>query len=99
MLVTAALANAALTATEVALTAYVRHHQALWAAGPLLAWLNSIMDGGAAAGPRLLVRCLAVPRPGLLLALAFVLALGAAASAIVGARTMPGHAPVPFGKK
>jgi MFS family permease len=37
LLVTAALANAALSATEVALTAYVRHHHALWAAGPLLA--------------------------------------------------------------
>jgi hypothetical protein len=35
--VPAALANAALTATEVALTAYVRHHHALWASGPLLA--------------------------------------------------------------
>jgi MFS family permease len=37
LLVTAALTNVALTATEVALTAYVRHHHALWAAGPLLA--------------------------------------------------------------
>jgi MFS family permease len=37
LLITAALANAALTATEVALTAYVRHHHALWASGPLLA--------------------------------------------------------------
>jgi MFS family permease len=37
LLVTAALANAALSATEVALTAYVRHHHALWASGPLLA--------------------------------------------------------------
>jgi MFS family permease len=36
LLVTAALTNVALTATEVALTAYVRHH-ALWASGPLLA--------------------------------------------------------------
>jgi hypothetical protein len=35
--VTAALANAALSATEVALTAYARHHHALWASGPLLA--------------------------------------------------------------
>ena len=41
LLVTAALANAALTATEVALTAYVRHHQALWAAGPLLAEVSA----------------------------------------------------------
>ncbi len=37
LLLTAALANAALSATEVALTAYVRHHHALWASGPLLA--------------------------------------------------------------
>ena len=35
LLVTAALANAAISATEVALTAYVRHHHALWAAGAL----------------------------------------------------------------
>jgi MFS family permease len=37
LLITAALTNAALSATEVALTAYVRHHGALWASGPLLA--------------------------------------------------------------
>ena len=37
LVVTAALANAAVSATEVALTAYVRHHHALWASGPLLA--------------------------------------------------------------
>jgi MFS family permease len=37
LLVTAALTNAALSATEVALTAYVRHHHALWVSGPLLA--------------------------------------------------------------
>ena len=37
LLLTAALTNVALTATEVALTAYVRHHHALWASGPLLA--------------------------------------------------------------
>jgi MFS family permease len=58
LLVTAALANAALSATEVALTAYVRHHHALWASGPLLAEvsigsiLGSLLLGarGAAAG-------------------------------------------------
>ena len=70
LLVTAALANVALTATEVALTAYVRHHHALWASGPLLAEisigsiLGSLLFGarGAASGahpyrrlPRLLV--------------------------------------------
>jgi molybdopterin-binding protein len=37
LLITGALANAALSATEVALTSYVRHHHALWASGPLLA--------------------------------------------------------------
>jgi MFS family permease len=37
LLLTAALANAALSATEVALIAYVRHRHALWASGPLLA--------------------------------------------------------------
>jgi MFS family permease len=60
LLVTAALANAALSATEVALTAYVRHHHALWASGPLLAEvsigsiLGSLLLGarGAAAGSR-----------------------------------------------
>jgi MFS family permease len=41
LLVTAALTNAALSATEVALTAYVRHHHALWASGPLLAELSA----------------------------------------------------------
>jgi MFS family permease len=40
LLVTAALANAALSATEVALTAYVRHDHALWASGPLLAGVS-----------------------------------------------------------
>jgi predicted MFS family arabinose efflux permease len=40
LLMTAALTNAALTATEVALTAYVRHHHALWASGPLLAEIS-----------------------------------------------------------
>jgi MFS family permease len=55
LLVTAALANVALTATEVALTAYVRHHHALWASGPLLAEvsigsiLGSLLFGARAA--------------------------------------------------
>ena len=40
LLVSAALANVALTATEVALTAYARHHHALWASGPLLAVIS-----------------------------------------------------------
>jgi predicted MFS family arabinose efflux permease len=64
LLVTAALANAALSATEVALIAYVRHHHALWASGPLLAEvsigsiLGSLLLGArTSAGnlPRLLV--------------------------------------------
>jgi MFS family permease len=40
LLITAALTNAALTATEVALTAYTRQHHALWASGPLLAGVS-----------------------------------------------------------
>jgi MFS family permease len=50
LLLTAALANAALSATEVALTAYVRHHHALWASGPLLAEVSL----GSIAGSLLL---------------------------------------------
>jgi MFS family permease len=50
LLLTAALANAALSATEVALTAYVRHHHALWASGPLLAEVSI----GSIAGSLLL---------------------------------------------
>ena len=41
LLVTAALANVALSATEVALIATVRLHHALWASGPLLAELSA----------------------------------------------------------
>jgi hypothetical protein len=37
LLVTGVLVNLALSATVVALTAYVRQHHALWASGPLLA--------------------------------------------------------------
>src|ERR1700733_6353013 len=37
LLLTGVLVNLALSATEVALTAYVRQHHALWASGPLLA--------------------------------------------------------------
>ena len=40
LLIIAALTNAALSATEVALTAYARHHHALWASGPLLAEIS-----------------------------------------------------------
>ncbi|MDI5969167.1 MFS transporter [Streptomyces sp. SL13] len=58
LLVTAALTNLALTATEVSLTACVRQAGALWAAGPLLAALSagsiagSLALGGRAAGAR-----------------------------------------------
>jgi MFS family permease len=41
LLVTAALTNVALTATEVALTASMRLHHTLWAIGPLLAELSA----------------------------------------------------------
>lgn len=40
LLITAGLANLALSATEVSLTAYVRDNHALWAAGPLLAGVS-----------------------------------------------------------
>jgi len=50
LLVTAALTNAALSATEVALTAYTRDHHALWASGPLLAGVSA----GSIAGSLLL---------------------------------------------
>jgi MFS family permease len=58
LLLTGALANAALSATEVALTGYVRHHHALWAAGPLLAEvsagsiLGSLLLGARTTGAR-----------------------------------------------
>jgi hypothetical protein len=41
LLITGGLLNAALSATEVALTGYVRQHHALWAAGPLLAGVSA----------------------------------------------------------
>jgi MFS family permease len=41
LLVTGGLVNAALAATEVALTGYVRQHHALWASGPLLAGVSA----------------------------------------------------------
>ena len=41
LLITGGLLNAALSATEVALTGYVRQHDALWAAGPLLAGVSA----------------------------------------------------------
>jgi len=41
LLVTAALANAALSATEVSLTAYARLHHAVWASGLLLAAISA----------------------------------------------------------
>ena len=71
------------------------------------AWLNSIMNGGAAAGAATAGALLSGPvlggaganRPVLALALACALALGAAVSAAVGgARTLAGHAPGPFGR-
>jgi Major Facilitator Superfamily len=50
LLITGALVNTALSATAVGLTAYVRHHHALWAAGPLLAEVSA----GSIAGSLLL---------------------------------------------
>jgi MFS family permease len=59
LLITGCLLNAALSATEVALTGYVREHHALWASGPLLAGVSagsivgSLLLGarGSGAGP------------------------------------------------
>jgi MFS family permease len=56
LLLTGALVNLALSATEVALTGYVRLHHALWASGPLLAGVSagsiagSLLLGARAAG-------------------------------------------------
>ena len=50
LLITAALTNVALAATEVALTAVTRDHHALWASGPLLAGVAA----GSIAGSLLL---------------------------------------------
>jgi predicted MFS family arabinose efflux permease len=50
LLVTGALVNVALSGTEVALTGYVRQHDVLWAAGPLLAEVSV----GSIAGSLLL---------------------------------------------
>ena len=71
LLLTGVLVNLALSATEVALTAYVRQHHALWASGPLLAEVSvgsiigSLLLGArtpaaeTAAGARRLPRLLA----------------------------------------
>jgi MFS family permease len=72
LLLTGVLVNLALSATEVALTGYVRQHHALWASGPLLAEVSvgsivgSLLLGARAAAtesaeggrrlPRLLAR-------------------------------------------
>jgi len=82
LLVTAALTNAALSATEVALTAYVRHHHALWASGPLLAEVSV----GSVIGSLLLgARGSAASRPGRRLPrLLMGYALGLAALAAAG---------------
>ena len=58
LLLTGALVNVALSATEVALTAYVRQRHALWASGPLLAEVSvgsiagSLLLGARAAARR-----------------------------------------------
>ena len=58
LLITGALLNAALAATEVALTGYVREHHALWASGPLLAAVSAgsivgslLLGARGSAGP------------------------------------------------
>jgi hypothetical protein len=53
LLLTAALVDAALTATEVAVTGYVRHHHVPWASGPLLAEVSiGCILGSLLLGPR-----------------------------------------------
>lgn len=59
LLLTAALANVALSATEVALIASVRLHHALWASGPLLAELSA----GSIVGSLLLGSRASAARP------------------------------------
>jgi hypothetical protein len=64
------------------------------------AWLNSIMNGGAAVGAAAtgaLLGGAGASRPILALALAFALALGSAVSARA-TRTLARHAPGPFGR-
>jgi len=58
LLITGGLLNAALAATEVALTGYVREHHALWASGPLLAAVSAgsivgslLLGARGSAGP------------------------------------------------
>lgn len=76
LLAAAGLANAALSATEVALTSSARLHHALWAAGPLLAGLSA----GSIAGSLLLgARAPAAPGRGRLARLLAGYALGLAA--------------------
>jgi predicted MFS family arabinose efflux permease len=51
--ITVLLVDAALSATEVAVTGYVRHHHALWASGPLLAEVSiGCILGSLLLGPR-----------------------------------------------
>lgn len=72
-------------------------HASMAAAGLVVAGYTL---GQAVTGP---VRGRLADRYGLIpvlaLALAFALALAAAATAMAGARTIAGHAPVPFGRK
>ena len=90
LLITAALTNLALSATEVALIAYVRNHHALWASGPLLAGVaagsiaGSLLLGGRHGNqvdgrlPRLLA-CYAIGLCGLVAASAYAPLLAVAA--------------------
>jgi MFS family permease len=59
LLITGAFVNIALSATEVALTAYVRQRHALWASGPLLAELSA----GSIVGSLLLGARTTTPGP------------------------------------
>ena len=96
LLVTAALTNAALTATEVALTSYVRHHHALWASGPLLAEvslgsiLGSLLLGARRSAAGIHVRLLPRLLAGYTLGLAILTAAGLYAPLLAVAAPLAG---------
>ncbi len=93
LLLVAGLANVALSATEVALTSYVRLHHVLWAAGPLLAELSagSIL-GSLLLGARAPAASMRARLPRLLAGYTAGLAVLAAAGLYAPAAG-PGHAP------
>ncbi|HEX5302568.1 MAG TPA: MFS transporter [Streptosporangiaceae bacterium] len=99
LMLTAALVNAALSASEVALTGYVRHHHALWASGPLLAEvsigsiLGSLLLGTRSvtgAGSRTSTRSLLALLAGYAAGLALLTAAGLDAPLLAAAAPLAG---------